>query len=385
MNKKDIASIRKQFKPDNEYMNIREVFNVYVQKETGDIFHHVSTPFEMLERETQDLFYDNFKKVLTGRVNEKLFPLKFNREIEENTQHLLFQSLKTTDSEGWQEQMLSLVERMSETIVYDFDTVVTFIRGEYRAPTSKRNLESNEGGNDQVYANPFILCSVNQTTFPQPALVFDYIEKEFKAHSDVDPVINLKKPLSGFLYPTFEDHAPNVNHVLYSAKKANEPDERFIEDILHCTEATTAMEEKDGFELIVSRVADDKVDSTMLSNIYEEIGTILQANEEEEEEESPVLDYHDVEHILTTSGIEGVDTEKVKDSFQTILQNEAHQFKAESLLPKKVKIKTEVATISLPPQFLKNMKYINHEGRKCLLLEVNEGIEVEGFQLEELK
>src|SRR5699024_6140966 len=104
MNKKDIASIRKQFKPDNEYMNIREVFNVYVQKETGDIFHHVSTPFEMLERETQDLFYDNFKKVLTGRVNEKLFPLKFNREIEENTQHLLYQSLQINDSESWQEQ-----------------------------------------------------------------------------------------------------------------------------------------------------------------------------------------------------------------------------------------------------------------------------------------
>src|SRR5699024_12202684 len=91
--------------------------------------------------------------------------------------------------------------------------------------------------------------SINQTSFHQPALVFYYIEKEFKAHSDVDPVINLKNPLSGFLYPTFEDHAPNVNHVLYSAKKANEPDERFIEDILHCTEATTAMEEKDGFEL----------------------------------------------------------------------------------------------------------------------------------------
>src|SRR5699024_12673729 len=135
-------------------------------------------------------------------------------------------------------------------------------------------IESNEGGNDQVYANSFILCSVNQTSFPQPALVFDYIEKEFKAHSDVDPVINLKKPLSGLLYPTFEDHAPNVNHVSYSAKKANEHDERFIDDILHCTEATTANEGKDGFELIVSRVADDKVDYTKLANLYDGTGTI---------------------------------------------------------------------------------------------------------------
>src|SRR5699024_12541931 len=129
----------------------------------------VSTPCEMFERKTQDLFYDNFKKVLTGRVNEKLFPLKFNREIEENTQHLLYQSLQIYASESWQEQMLSLVERMSETIVYDFDTVVTFDREEYRAPPSKRNIESNEGGNHQLYANSSLLCSVNYTSYPQPA------------------------------------------------------------------------------------------------------------------------------------------------------------------------------------------------------------------------
>src|SRR5699024_10196534 len=122
MNKKDIASIRKQFKPDNEYMNIREVFNVYVQKETDDIFHHVSTPFEIMEGETQDLIDDNFNKVLQGIVNENLLHLIFNREIEENTQHLLYQSHLIDDSESWQEQMLSLVERMSETIVYDFET-----------------------------------------------------------------------------------------------------------------------------------------------------------------------------------------------------------------------------------------------------------------------
>src|SRR5699024_12518893 len=136
MNKKDIASIRKQFKPDNEYMNIREVFNVYVQKETGDIFHHVSTPFEMIERETQDLFYDNFKKVLTGRVNKKLFPLKFNREIEEKTKHLLYQSLQINDTESGQEQMLPLVEQISETIVYDFDKVDTLVLSDYLAPAS---------------------------------------------------------------------------------------------------------------------------------------------------------------------------------------------------------------------------------------------------------
>src|SRR5699024_7643726 len=157
MNKKDIAAIRKQFKPDNELMHIREIFNVYVQKESGDIFHHVSTPFELLDFETQDLFYDNFKKVLTGRVNEKLFPLKFNKDVEESTQTTLYEGLETEDSEVWQAYMLQIVERMFENKVYDFDTVVTFVYGEYRKPIKKRSEASGDGRNDEVFAHPFIL------------------------------------------------------------------------------------------------------------------------------------------------------------------------------------------------------------------------------------
>src|SRR5699024_10319332 len=126
------------------------------------------------------------------------------------------------------------------------------------------------------YQNSFILCSLNKTDQPKTALVFDYIEREFKAHNEVDPIINLKKPLTGFLFPTFPDHASDVNHILYSAGKSNEPDTSFIEEVLHCSEIITAAEEKDGFELIVNKVAGDKVDSTTLSNIYEEIDNIIQ-------------------------------------------------------------------------------------------------------------
>lgn len=77
MNKNDIAMIRRQFKPDNEYMEIGSIFNVYVQKETGDIFHHEIQPFHLLDKESQDLFFTNCKKVLTGQVNAKLFTLNF--------------------------------------------------------------------------------------------------------------------------------------------------------------------------------------------------------------------------------------------------------------------------------------------------------------------
>ena len=97
MNKKDIANIRKQFKLDNDLMNIREIFNVYVKKESGEIYHHVSQPFQMLEQEAQELFLANFKKVLTGHLDAKLFELKFQTGCgRQHTNHSLSKDYKQT-------------------------------------------------------------------------------------------------------------------------------------------------------------------------------------------------------------------------------------------------------------------------------------------------
>ncbi|KHF31597.1 hypothetical protein CM49_06204 [Paenibacillus sp. P1XP2] len=39
MNKKEVAHIRKQFKLDNHLMQIYDILNVYIMKETNEIYH----------------------------------------------------------------------------------------------------------------------------------------------------------------------------------------------------------------------------------------------------------------------------------------------------------------------------------------------------------
>lgn len=381
MNKKDIANIRKEFKLDNYRMNIREIFNVYVQKESGEIYHQICQPFQMLEQETQELFLANFKKVLTGNLDAKLFELKFKRDVDYSAQTILFEGLQA-DSADWQDNMIEMVGKMFANNVYEFDTVVTFIRAEYRKATKKRNAESEEGGDDEVYSSEIILCSLNKTDQPKKALMFDYIEKEFKSYHVVDPIINLDSPLSGFLFPTFNDNAADVNHILYCAGKANQPDFRFIEEVLDCEDIMTAQDDKDSFDLILKEVIGDEVDSRVISNVYEEIDKVLQENEEKEESEIPTLDYRDVERILTVSGVENVDTAKVEHAFKSVIADEKHEFKATNLVPKSIKITTKVADVTINPTDLKYVRYITFEGKRCLLLEVDEEVVVEGFKLE---
>ena len=73
-----------------------------------------------------------------------------------------------------------LVDRMLKDAQYERDMVVTFVRGQYYLPTKARNDEAEESEKNEVFAHPFILCSVNSTEKQRKTLLFDYVEREFK-------------------------------------------------------------------------------------------------------------------------------------------------------------------------------------------------------------
>ncbi|MBU8906139.1 DUF4317 domain-containing protein [Desertibacillus haloalkaliphilus] len=382
MNKKDIAHIRRQFKVENDLLKINDMFNVYIMKESSDIYHHQSQPFEMLDQDQQELFMNNFKKLLGGQLDEKLFELKFQHDAENNSQLILHQGLLSNDVDAWKEQMLRIVEKMLENQQYEMDIVVTFIRGEYYRPMKAQSAESEESDRDKVYSHSFILCSINKTQDPKKELLFDYIEKEFKYNIVVDPIINLTAPMGGFLFPCITDNASDVNHILYSAGKAHEPDHRFIEEVLNGEETMTAMDDKIVFEEIVKDVTGNQLNTSTLSNVYKEIHRVV---EENEEEEAPKLDYKDVERVLKVSGIEDINTEKVETAFQKVIDDEKYEIKANNIVPKytskSIKIDTKVAKVSISPQDLEYVKQITFNGKRYLMIEVEEDTVIDGFTM----
>ncbi|TFE00901.1 DUF4317 family protein [Jeotgalibacillus salarius] len=379
MDKKDVAGIRKQFKPDNDLLRVSDIFNVYIMKETTDIYHYQRQPFEMLDSDQQELFMNNFKKALTGQMNEKLFELKFKRDAENSSQLILHKGL-LSDGEEWQNQMLLMTEKIIAN-PFEKDIVITFIRGEYMKPSRKRSDESDDSSRDTVYSHPFTLCTINRTEEPKKEIQFDYIEKEFKYKVEVDPVIDLKNPMTSFLFPAITNHASDVNHVLYAAPKANEPDFHFIEEVLNGDEIMTAQEDKAVFEEVIKSVVGDRLSPSTLAKVYNEIHTTI---EENEEDEPPKLDYKDVERVLTNSG-EKVKGDKIKEAFQLITDNEAYEFKAGSIVPKyktkSIKIQTMIANISISPQDLQYVRQVDYKGKRCIMIEIEEDAEIDGFKM----
>ena len=80
MNAKDIALIRRHFKPGHDLLRVFDILHVYIMKESSEIYHYEAQPFALLEKDQQELFMGNFKKLLSGRMDEKLFELRLDRK-----------------------------------------------------------------------------------------------------------------------------------------------------------------------------------------------------------------------------------------------------------------------------------------------------------------
>ena len=413
MNKKDIADIRKHFKPETDLLKIVDIYNIYIRQESNEIYHEVSRPFTLLDSEQQELFFANFKKVLGGKLGVKLFEVKFRRQPEgqseptepteeteeveetdlenqkpstEHTQLLLYEGLHTEDVEVWKTAMHRIAKKMVQDAQYEKDIVITFIRGNYYKPTKRTSEEDEVAKRDEVYTTPFILCSMNQTELPKQSLVFDFNEKKFKSRIMLDPIINLTSPMDGFLFPCFTDNAADVNHVLYAAGKANKPNFRFIEDVLDGEEIMTAEEDKVVFEEIVKSVIGDEMDTKTLASVYDEIQRMVEVDDDDEFEDSvPTLDTKEVTRVLRASGLENVNAEKVEMAFRKVIDDDTYELKASHIVPnytsKSIKIETKVANIAISPQDLRYVRQVNVNGKRCILIEVEEDTMIEGFTL----
>lgn len=382
MNKKELAHIRKQLKLDHEMLKLFEILNVYIMKDSSEIYHFERQPFALLDREKQELYMGNFKKLLTGELDQKMFELKFQDNAEEPSKELLHQALVTGDPDEWHDLMILLVEKMLKDTKFEKDMVVTFVRGQYARPTRVRSEESEESAKDEMFSHPFILCSVNSTDHQRKLLMFDYVERVYNYSVFVDPIIKLNTPEQGFFYPSVTDNYSDVNRVLYCSGKAHEPNLHFVEQVLTAEKSITAIEERAIFEDIVKEVAGEQLDASAIAAVYEEINRVI---EEHEGEEPARLDFVDVERMLTGSGIENVTKEKVERAFETIVDDRNFELKATSVIPKftskSIKIDTKVATITISPQDLRYVRQVNYQGKRCIMIEVDEDAVIEGFTL----
>lgn len=384
MNKQDLAGIRKELKIENTMLNVKEIYNVYLKKDNYEVIHSELNYFDSFDSEKQELYLKNFKKILSGSLDTKLFELDFlNIDNENNAQKILYSSING-DKDSFSTAADRIVARLTENYNYETDVVLTFIKAEYWKGANKRKQEADESIDDNVFAFEFMMCSVNKIDFPKRALQFDFIQKEFKVNSILEAVINLNTPLDGFMFPCFTNNSADVNRIMYYTDKPKEINMSFVENILNCEFKKTAEEEKEDFGSILKNVVGEKISPATMQNVYEKLSYKLES-EDEEESEVPKVGLKEIETVLRESGIENV--EGLEDAYKEVVGDTNYDFKVQNILPdmssKSIKVSTESMNIAIAPKELKNIRKVkDSHGNLCLLIELTEDVAIDGFELE---
>ncbi|MBU3143631.1 DUF4317 domain-containing protein [Clostridium sp. CF012] len=387
MNKKELSDIRKEFKLDGGMIKIQEIYSVYLKKDNVQIdyepvIHSEFDFFDRMDMDKKELFLGNFKKVLTGAIDTKIFELDFqNIEEENNTQNILGSALKAIDKNEIQNSLNELIKKITANYKYETDVVVTFIKAECWLGSNHRNVDADESIDDAMQTFNFILSSVNKIDIPKRTLKFDYNDKEFKANSALDSVINLNSPLEGFMFPTLSNGYSDMNKILYYASKPKELNVAFIEQVLNCDFKFTAEDEKNCFSDILKSIIGDKIKPELMQDIYVNIHELA---EQAEEGENPIIGIADIKNILNNCNAEIVCD--IDTAFEETC-GVKYDFKITNIVPefnsKSIRITSEIANITLTPKDLNSVKQVkNKEGRRCLLIEIDEDIVIEGFKLE---
>lgn len=382
MNKHDLASIRREFKLDNTKLKLKNVVSIYVKGDMKQIIGTEKEYFDRMDAEKQELYINNFKKLLTGQLDSKVFELEFsdNKLGQNSTQRALIEILQ---SDNFTEQAEEIALRIIDNCDYKSDFMVSFLRGEVYKPMRKEKGEDESGMDDEVFSFEFFMGSINPVTIPKTALKFDFEGKVFKADIPMDVIINLTAPIDGFMFPSWNDNSADVNNVVYYSNKANTPNMEFLSKVLKCDFHSTAQTEKAQFLEIVQEVAGKEIEPEKIASIYESVNYILTRNEEEENSEIPSVGLKEMEKILQVSGVDN--TQGLETAFMKITGTEKYEFKASNIVPKftgkSIKIENNTVSISVSPQDLKNIKQVKKDGRRYLLIEIDETANLEGFEL----
>ena len=385
MNKSDLAGIRKELKLENTVLKVGEIYSVYLKKDNQAIIYSELEYFDRMDSEKQELYLKNFKKILSGALDTKLFELDFvNSNDQDNAQKVLISALEAKEN-NFKVETDKIVESVAQNYKYDTDVVITFARAQYFKGANKRkSKEADESNDDSVFAFEFMMCSVNKIDHPKKSLQFDFIEKEFKANSVLDSIINLTAPLDGFMFPCFNNNCADVNKILYYTDKPKNINMDFVQKILNCEFKKTAEQEKEEFSSILKGVIGGKITPETMQTIYENLARKLE-DEDEDESEAIAVTIDDIKDVLVDSGID--DTTGFEEAYTQVVGDTDYEFKVQNIIPdmssKSMKISTEGISLSFRPKELKNIrKVVDSKGCVCLMIELLEDVDIDGFKLE---
>lgn len=369
MNKREISEIKKQFKKDNNA--ITRICGCYVDAEK-QIKTSLKEAFFALSEEEIFKYYEIFRKSLSGGIGKNLHNLEYSIHDEgEGSAHSLLMKLredKLTDDEV----VDSFYNKIIENYDYGENYYIILIHSAYDVPGRAADHEEMFDASEEVYNH--ILCCICPVKLSEPGLSYNETTNLIEERPRdwwVQP------PMTGFLFPAFNDRSADIHSILYFSKNPEELHYEFIDTCLGAPSPVSWSAQKEAFQEILSDTLGEQCDYQIVRQIHE---NLTEMSEEHKEDMEPLrLSKPEVKDLLEKSGVEPEQLER----FDTVYEEAAGE-STSILVPAitgsgKFALKTPDVDIRVNPDRLDLVETRFLEGRRFLVIAVEDNVEVNGM------
>lgn len=368
MNKKEVLEIRKQFSPAN--CAITRICGCYVNHEKEKICESREAFLSMPEEEAYK-YFDIFKHTLSGTLGKNMINMEFSleSEMQGGAQEFL---LKLRDSELKDEMLVEeFYDKIIEHYHYGENYYIVLIYAAYDVPGKSTDGMEMDDASDTVFKH--ILCSICPVKLSKAALSYNPESNQMEDRIR-DWIVEM--PMNGFLFPAFHDRAADLHSMLYYSKNPEELQPELIDQVFGAGIPVTAKSQKEIFDTVIAETLGEACEYEVVRSIHENLCEMV---EEHKEAPEPLeLSKADVKKLLEKSG---ADEEKMKvfdKEFDAVAGERTTLLAGNIANVRKFSVETPDVVIKVNPERADLVETREIDGRKCLVIAIDEHVEVNG-------
>lgn len=376
MNRKEIAEIRRRLNPEKNAISCVRGCYVNEKREIVSTFTHslLTLPLEETEK-----YLSLFKRTLSGVPARNLLELDFNAsQVMDGPQHARLMELK--DSALRDEEAVEVFyQSVIDALEMEGNYLILLLHDTYDVPMRVRERDEapGEDAGDEVFS--YVLCAICPVKLAKPAL--SYFDQDNAFHSrDMDWVVS--SPEIGFLFPRFDDRAPNISGALYFTRDAaNRHDELIAAAMGEVGAPMPAMEQKETFQAVLEDALGDELSLDVAQAVREEIVNRIEETAADKEAGPAEISRAEVRRVLENCGVSDESVEAFEEKY-----NEEFGLgvglSAQNLVDaKRFEVRTPDVVVHVNPERSDLVETRVIGGVKYLLIRADEGVEVNGVAI----
>lgn len=374
MNEKEVAELRRQFRPDHH--TITKVYGCYVN-ENKTVISTFEQSMALAAQEEAESYLALLKKSLSGTLGRNLLDIAFtNQQVMNGAEHALLMKLRETRLED-AETREAFYQKIIDAVYLECNYLILMAFNAYDVPYRTKDDIDMEDCSEEMFS--YLICSICPVKKTKPGLGYDYHQQEFHTFAG-DHLVSA--PEIGFLFPAFDDRQTNLYNALCYTRKVDESHEDFIDAVFHTAVPQPAAEQKRSFESVLSGSLEEECSMEVVQAVHDQLSGMIAMHKENKIAEPLMIHKDAVEAVLEDCGVSEKHLDKFREQFDAEFGENRAVSPKNIIDEKKFEVKMPQVKIQVKPEARDLVRTETIDGVRYIMIRAEDSVEVNGVSIQ---